>query len=223
MQIISHRGAKGHSSENTAESIVVAAKKNVRYIEFDIQHTKNKRIVVYHNTTTPTGKVINDTTYAAVVREVPSIIELATALKLCGTVPALIESKTAGTIARALPVLAKYPAAGIASFVADEILAARINAPTHTTYLLQHYHPFGIIEKAKTIDAHGIGINKNWLVLLPYYALKATKQGLQLYVYTVNSVFIANIIARIAPSAMLCTDFPETMVNLQKRGKHAHK
>ncbi len=222
MQIISHRGAKGHGSENTAESIAVAAKKNVRYIEFDIQHTKNKRIIVYHNTKTPSGSVITETTYAAVVREVPSIIELSTALKLCGTVPALIESKTAGTIARALPMLAKYPAAGIASFVADEILAARINAPTHTTYLLQHYHPFGIIEKAKAIDAHGIGVNKNWFMLLPYYAYKAKKHRLKLYVYTVNSTLLAQIIARIAPAAMLCTDYPDSMVAL-KGSAHAHK
>ena len=222
MQIISHRGAKGHGSENTAESIAVAATKKVRYIEFDIQHTKNKRIVVYHDKVTPTGKVINDTTYAAVVREVPSIIELSTALKMCGTVPALIESKTAGTIARALPILAKHPAAAIASFVEEEILAARINASSHTTYLLQHYHPFGIIEKAKAVDAHGIGLNKNWFVLLPYYAYKAKKNRLKLYVYTVNSTLLAQIIAHIAPAAMLCTDYPDTMIAL-KGNAHAHK
>lgn len=223
MQIISHRGAKGSGSENTAESIATAAKKTIRYIEFDIQHTKNNRIVVYHDTSIPSGKIIGETTYAAVVREVPSIIELSTALKLCGQVPALIESKTAGTVARALKLLVKYPSSAIASFVADEILAARIHAPNHTTYLLQHYHPFGIIEKAKAIDAHGIGLNKNWMLLLPYYARKAKKHHLKLYIYTVNSTALARVITRIAPAALLCTDYPDKMLALTKGDRYANK
>jgi glycerophosphoryl diester phosphodiesterase len=221
MQIISHRGAKGVAAENTIESIAIAATKNISYIEFDIQHTKNGKIIVHHDTELPSGKVITTSTFKAIQREVPTIIELDEALVACGNIPALIESKTKGTIARSLPILKKYPSAAIASFQADEILSARINAPLHETYLLQHIHPFGIIAKAKKIDAHGIGLNKNWAILFPFYYYAAKKAGLKTYTYTVNNTWIAEWLHTFFPQLLICTDFPDAMLALSKDTAHA--
>lgn len=216
MQIISHRGAKGLAEENTLQSIRIAATKNVSYIEFDIQHTKNGKVILYHDNKLPSGKEVTKSTFKSVQREVPTVIELADALAECGSVPALIESKTKGTIARSLPILKKYPSASIVSFQADEILSARINAPTHDTFLLQHYHPFGIVAKAKKIDAHGIGLNKNWFILFPFYYYSAKKAGLKIYTYTVNNTWFAEWLHTFFPQLIICTDYPDAMLAIAK-------
>lgn len=221
MQIISHRGAKGLAEENTLESLAIAATKNVSYIEFDIQHTKNGKTVLYHDAQLPSGKEISQCTFKAVQREVPAIAELSAALEACGPVAALVESKTKGTIARSLAVLKKYHSAAIVSFHADEILSARIHLPSHETFILQHYHPFGIVAKAQKIDAHGIGLNKNWSILFPYYYYKAKKAGLKLYTYTVNSTWFAEWIHTFFPDIYICTDNPDAMIVLSKKEAHA--
>lgn len=217
MQIIAHRGASSDATENSAKAISLAASLPVRYIEFDIQYTKNNRVIVHHDTETPSGLKICENVYAALVRELPTIITLEQALMACNDTPALIEPKVAGTIARSLKILKKYPAAAIASFIADEILATRIHAPQHVTFLLQHYHPFGIIKKAVAIDAHGIGLNKYWLAILPYFYFQARKNHLQIYIYTVNSAFLARFISSIMPHAMLCTDRPNEFTKFNNK------
>lgn len=216
MQIISHRGAKGHGSENTVESITLAATKKVAYIEFDTQYTKNNHVVVYHDAKTPSGKRITELTYKALQREVPNVTELDSALAACGKRPALIETKVKGTIARSLRMIKKYPSAAIASFLPDEILVARINLPSHTTFLLQHYHPFGIVQKALAVDAQGIGLNKNWFVLFPYYYRQAKKHKLQIYTYTVNSSWLAEWLHTFFPMMYICTDYPYKLLALSK-------
>lgn len=221
MQIISHRGAKGLAEENTLESLAIAATKSVSYIEFDIQHTKNGKTVLYHDLQLPSGKEISQSTFKAVQREVPGITELSSALEACGSIAALVESKTKGTIARSLSVLKKFPTASIVSFHADEILSARINLPSHETFILQHYHPFGIIAKAQKIDAHGIGLNKNWTILFPYYYFKAKKTGLKMYTYTVNNAWLAEWIHTFFPDIYICTDYPDAMIALSKKEAHA--
>lgn len=213
MHIIAHRGASSIATDNSAKAISLAAELAVRYIEFDVQHTKDNRVVVYHDTITPSGINIRDVNYNNVLQEVPGILTLKQALNACGTVPALIESKVAGTVARSLSLLKKCPTAAIASFISDEILAARIQAPGHATFLLQHFHPFGIVNKAVAVNAHGIGVNKYWLLILPYFYRQSKKRRLKMYIYTVNSLLLARIISKLMPNAMLCTDQPKKLLN----------
>lgn len=220
MQIISHRGAKGLATENTIDAITAAAVQDVTYIEFDVHFTKNNKLVVYHDGKTPSGKRIADMTYKALRREVPFVPQLHEALAACKTKPALIEPKAKGTVARCLKELKKFPNAAVASFHADEVLAARINAPSHTTFLLQHYHPFGIIKKAKFVDAHGIGLNKNWFLLFPYYYHVAKKEELLIYTYTVNSRWFAEWLHTFFPHLMICSDHPDKLLAVQLKSAH---
>lgn len=201
MQIISHRC-------ETLSAIHAAATYDVAYIEFDIRYTKNNKIVVYHNDKTPSGKTIAHITLKALQREVEDTCELAPALVACGNRPALVESKCKGTIARSLPELKKNHRAAVASFHADEILAARINLPSHKTFLLQRYHPFGIIRKALNVDAHGIGLNKNWILLFPYYYNQAQKNELAIYTYTVNNLWLGRRLQALFKKMLICTDYP---------------
>lgn len=213
MRIISHRGAKGLAAENTTDSIALAATLPVSYIEFDIHHTRNNIVVAYHNFATPHKLAISELTFNTLKREVPHIATLQDALRSCGKTPALIESKAPGTIAKSLDIIAKHPKAAIASFKPEEILAARIHLPEHQTFLLQRFRPFGIIKKAQQIDASGITINKNWLLLLPYYYWQAQRHGLAIYTYTLNSAPVAKLLAKFMPKLYICTDYPTRLLN----------
>ena len=213
MHFISHRGARSMGSDNSLDAIQKASTLAVAYIEFDFQYTKNNICILYHDTHTPSGKDISKYTYKTLQRELPDIATLDEALRTCNDTPALIESKRKGSIARALQTLKLYPTTAIASFIADEILAARIQAPGHTTFLLQHMHPFGIVKKALSINSHGIGLNKNWLVLFPYYYLQCRKHSLKMYCYTVNNALLVSIIRKLFPAMLICTDIPAKYVD----------
>jgi glycerophosphoryl diester phosphodiesterase len=93
--------------------------------------------------------------------------------------------------------------------------------PNHETFILQHYHPFGILSKAKKIDAHGIGLNKNWWILFPYYYLRAKRLGLKMYTYTVNNTWLAEWLHTFFPDIYICTDYPDLMLALSKKEAHA--
>jgi glycerophosphoryl diester phosphodiesterase len=213
MLIISHRGARGQGLENTLESIQKVRNLKISYIEIDIQYTKNNVVVLAHNTTTPKGTRIKDITYRALQREMSYVPTLRDALRACGDIPAMIESKSAGSIAKSLEIIDNSPKAVITSFLSEEILSARINLPNHKTFLLQHYYPFGIISKAKSLDAHGIGINKIYLPFIPYYYWQATKNNMSIYTYTLNSKFLAKLLAKFLPKLYICTDYPDKLIN----------
>lgn len=215
MHFISHRGARSLGSDNSIESIQEAAKYKVAYIEFDIQHTKNNHVVLYHDTVTPKGLNISEYTYKSLIRELPDLAELGEALKACGGTPALIESKSLGTISRALPIIKKYPSSAITSFIADEILVTRIQSPSQKTFLMQNMHPFGLIKKAVNIDAHGIGVNKNWLLFFPYLYWASSKNNLSIYCYTVNNSTMVNIISKLFPKMYICTDRPQKYTKMR--------
>jgi glycerophosphoryl diester phosphodiesterase len=217
MYFISHRGARSLGADNSLASIKEAANYNVAYIEFDIQHTKNNHVVLYHDSVTPNGLKLSDYTYKSLLRELPDLVDLSQALIACSGTPALIESKKIGTISRALPAIKKYPSAAITSFLEDEILVARIHSPSHKTFLMQKIHPFGLIGKAIKVNAHGIGINKNWLVIFPYIYWKCSKNNLNIYCYTLNNPLLVRLVGKIYPKMYICTDNPQKYTNRRSK------
>lgn len=214
MSLISHRGAKGLAPENTIASITAAASLGVPYIEFDIQHTIDNRLVLFHNDKTPSGKVINETTFTDIQSEYPDLAELAQALKACGSSTPLVEIKTLKTAQLALPQLKKHDGIAVTSFVTEEIEFLKSKLPNSQLFIMQHKQPYGIIKKAKRIGATGVGINKNWALMMPHYYWHAQKNGLEIYTFTVNTPFVAALFLRTMPQILICTDYPNKLQKL---------
>lgn len=216
MQLISHRGAKGLELENTLASVMAASKQPVEYIEFDVRLTKDHQLILCHDPYTPSGTEIAATTFAHLKKVEPSIITLTEALEACGDKKPLIELKNAGSAQYVAPWLSKHPTAAVASFLASEVAELTILSPNTKIFLLQHNHPFGIIKKAKRLQATGVGLNKNWALLLPHYYWHGRRAKLDVYTYTVNSTFLVALCMLIMPKLLVCTDVPHKMQNIQR-------
>lgn len=217
MPLISHRGAKGLSPENTLESIAVAAQLGVAYIEFDIQHTLDNQLVLFHNDKTLDGKHIAELSFEQLKQQYPDIALLKDALKACGKSTPLVEIKTLGTSKIALPILKTHQGVAVTSFISEEIIYLRKELPKAPAFIMQHKHPYGQIKKALTIKATGIGVNKNWAAMLPHYYWHARRSGLEVYTFTVNQSFLAAFFLRIMPHLLICTDYPDKLQKISTR------
>ncbi len=49
--IVAHRGLSSKAPENTYDSFDLAISKGINYIEFDVQLTKDKKVVIVHDET----------------------------------------------------------------------------------------------------------------------------------------------------------------------------
>ena len=47
--LVAHRGASAYAPENTVPGFVLAAEQGATFVEFDLQLTKGRRIVVLHD------------------------------------------------------------------------------------------------------------------------------------------------------------------------------
>ena len=217
MNIIAHHGKKKHQKGDILPQLIFSSKQKVLALELDIQYTKDNAIIVYHNKILPSGLPIKDTNLKKIQSELPHILTLNEVFKVLPTTPLFIESKTTGTIAKSLNLLKKRQNYAVASFCKDEILATKIHLPHINTFLLQHYHPFGLIKGAIKVHANGIGYNKNWLFLLPYYYWQCKRKKLRIYVYTINTPWISKLIIKFMPQVIICTDNPQDILNTNEK------
>ncbi len=211
MQLISHRGAKGLGPENTLESIRAAAELHVDYIEFDVQCTKDNQPVVFHNLYTKSGSTVSELTLSEFRIQHPSAPLLKDALVACGASTPLVELKAAGTAKVSVKVLSDHPKACVTSFMSQEITLLTQNLAKRERYMMQRKHPMGIIGKAKKAGSTGIGINKNWALLLPHFYWHGRRNNLTIYAYTVNSVLLAKVLIYFMPHLLICTDYPNRL------------
>lgn len=223
-KIIGHRGAAGLALENSKEGIKAALKLDVDVIEFDIHRTKDGKLVVLHDA--HTGRVakerafVNSVTFAELQKieldngqSVPTLEET---LDVIGSKPVIIDIKDEGVAEELFHIIDKYPKADIslASFKHGELKRIRQARPKIRVYILEHFAPLDIIQSAQRIQAHGIGLNKWLMNPLTYYL--AERYGLELYVYTVNSVWLARFFQKLYPRVNICTDHPNRMSFLRK-------
>ncbi|MBP7820772.1 hypothetical protein KA025_00875 [Candidatus Saccharibacteria bacterium] len=209
MNVISHRGAKGLAPENSLESIIVADKLQPAYIEFDVQTTKDDITVLYHNKYTQSGKQICEYTYPELAKEYPSIIKLAQALDSIKYSTPLVELKYVSNPALVVSEISGNVA--FTSFNQKQIINLK-KTWQGELFLMQRKHPFGIIRKATNNNLTGVGINKNWLILLPIIYSLCQKNKLKMYIYTLNNIFLASILSKLFPEIYICTDLPDKLL-----------
>lgn len=63
MKIIAHRGASAFCRENTLDSFRLAIKMGADFIETDVQRSKDGVLVLYHDYFLPNGRAIKDTPF----------------------------------------------------------------------------------------------------------------------------------------------------------------
>lgn len=219
MKIIAHRGASGSAPENSRASLVAAVKHGVDMIEFDVRLTADDHLIVIHDRrtgrVTDTQRTVRELTlnelHALSLDNGESFLSLDEALDAVGGTPVIIELKDTGSVDELLLVLERHPAAlpSIASFHRSELQRVKRVLPNIPTYALEHFAPIDIITSARQLHATGIGLNK-WLTNPLTYRL-ARHYHLELYVYTVNSLWLARFLSKLYPAISLCTDVPEKL------------
>ena len=77
MIVIAHRGASGYVKENTLKSFKAAFDMGAKYLETDIQRTKDGKLVLYHDYILPGGKYIKESSLEDLKKiEVPELKDL---------------------------------------------------------------------------------------------------------------------------------------------------
>lgn len=224
MKIIGHRGAAGSELENTLASLQQAVNLGVYAIEFDVRRTKDGHLVVCHDgdlkRISNDSRKINQLTLKTLQKiplltsaNVPTLTE---AMEVIGSKRAVIELKDSGCALELVEVLKKFPKSRVtvASFKLPELAALRELAPTMELYGLERTKPFDIIHLARELELNGVGLNYWLLNPLTYWLCK--KADLDIYIYTVDSPFLARFINKFYPDVGLCTNYPERFL---KNGK----
>lgn len=212
MKIIGHRGATGLALENTIEAINAGLKAGVDIVEFDIRQTKDLKIVLNHDPdlrrTYGVDLSIKKCTLRQLRTPCPKLPTLADALKVLNNKTAIIELKEFIEPGQLYKITQKYPNVSIryASFNHRAIRAIKKYDPNSFCYILEHHSPFEIINKTKKMKANGIGINYGLINPLTYFLAK--RNNLDIYVYTLNSLWIAKIFKIIYKNIAICTDMP---------------
>lgn len=207
MPIISHRGAKGLAQENTIESIKLADSFRPEFIEFDVRLSKDNIPILSHDESM-NGVEIANLDFKKIKQINSDIGTLNLAISNIHYSKPLIEIKN--------PKDTQYILASSSgnSFYTsfNEYVINKLGEEHHKFFAMQRIHPFGLLDKAIKNHAIGVGINKFWLLLLPYFHYKCNKNNLMIYIYTVNNRIIATLIKIFYPKVLICTDYPNKIV-----------
>lgn len=199
MQIIGHRGAKALLPENSLPSFLLALKKGVDWIEFDVRRTKDNKLVVFHDASllrlAKNARRVSSLTLAELqaitLNSDATIPTLDEVLDLIGDKAKIdIEIKDVGIASQVHQRILAQVAAGrpmhdflVTSFslkILHEMHAIDNKVPLG---LLHHVWPFVFLTANLPLAAVGF-----YSKFVPKFAIEwAKKRGAWTYVYTVNS------------------------------------
>ncbi len=227
-KIVGHRGAAGLALENTIPSFRMARKLGVDAIELDVQRTRDGEFVVCHDNNLERilnrPEKISNIDYAELSRiklengyGIPLLRDV---LREIPGVPVVLDLKLNHHLEELCTLLDDYK--NDFTFVTHlnkvvrECKRLRPNIPA---FVGRHYSPLGLMRSIRTHQADGINLNYIWLNPLTYHAAK--KLGLQIQVYTVNNVRVAQILKRLYPGIWICTDHPDKLISALREHKIA--
>jgi glycerophosphoryl diester phosphodiesterase len=220
-KIVGHRGAAGLALENTVESVKAALELPVSGIEIDVRRTQDGQLVLMHDAHTGhvSGRtlLIQNSTLAQ-LRElelhngetIPTLEEI---FKLIDDrKPIMLDIKSSGTSSEILRLSQKYPKTNIyMSGRRYEDLKRLHEANRNIHFLIQHhFDPLEIVARAKALGAMGICLNM-WLMNPLTYRL-ARRQGLEVYVYTINHRLLLKFFQKLYPEVVIISNHPERLL-----------
>lgn len=219
MKIIGHRGAAGLALENTLESIREGIAAGADIVEVDIRLTRDNKVVLSHDPDLKRTYGVDLKINACTLRQLripcPTLPTLAEALQILNGKTVILELKEFIEPERIFSVTKEYPNVGVrfASFNHHAIRAIKKSSPDSYCYVLEHHSPFEIINHASKMKADGIGLNYGVINLLTYFLAKRKK--LDIYIYTLNRLWIARALKFIYRDIDICTDVPNELKILE--------
>lgn len=228
MRIIGHRGAAGHELENTLASIQYAKNLGVYGVEFDLRKTKDNQLVLCHDADLQRVADDNrrlDELSLTKLQKIPlltgaHIPTLAEALEVMGNTPCFIDLKDSGCAELLAKELARFPKvrATVLSYNLEELRHLRkLLNPNVRLFACEKNKPFEIINNTKRAKLDGISLIY-WL-LNPFNYYLAKREGFDMYVWTINRVFMGRLIHWFYPDVAICTDYPEKFLTKRRRTK----
>jgi len=198
---IGHRGAKGYEPENTVASFLKALELRVDMIELDVRLTRDKKLVVIHDSflrrLAKTNKRVKNLTEKEIKKlrvfgkeKIPSLDEILDLAK--GKTKINVELKGWGTAAVAAEMLKRRLDGGrlmskdllVSSFNWIELAIFHKLLPKIRIGLLFAGPPFGYAGIAKRIDAYSVHFH---LRFTPHHSVSAAhRRKLKVFVWTVN-------------------------------------
>lgn len=219
MKIIGHRGAAGHAPENTLPSLKAALELGVDAIEIDVRKTKDGRLVLSHDAdldrlarnSLHIGRTPYEDLRHIALPQDTRIISLERALRLVGPTPVIIELKSPGAVQELVALLERFPRCNVwvASFNHAALLRLKKLNPQLKLVALERTNPIEVVQTARHAGFTGIGTN--YWIMNPLTYWLARRAGLQIYVYTVNNLFIARFLRALYPHIDICTDYPDRL------------
>jgi glycerophosphoryl diester phosphodiesterase len=224
-KIVGHRGASGQELENTIKSFKLAKELGVDAIELDILATSAGKIVVCHDDDLKrlSGKKvrISDLTYAELAEihlhngeTIPLLYDV---LSIVEKIPVILDLKTEQYLPNLFAVLNDFP--GMQFTIVTElrhiIRECKQLRPDIPAFAQRHYSPFGLMKTIEKYGADGLNLNFYWLNPVTYRAIK--KKGLQVQVYTVNNVLVAQLLKKLYPGIWICTNHPDKFLYALKQ------
>lgn len=223
MSLVSHRGAAGLATENTAAAINVAKKYKPVFIEVDIHATADLVFVMYHGDVKQTySGNRRPETFNQLKKQLPELLTLEELLDSDDHTHAfMFDIKCADDIDDLIVYLEKRglpSSVGFTSPHADALAKLKAAFPHSITLIAQPYHhgPIAAIEHARNFGFNGISLNKWWLGPLPYFLCKHYKK--KLMVYTIDHKVWMWAAQTFFPDVMLCTNHPERYRSIFSQG-----
>ena len=211
--LIAHRGAQCDGRENTIAAFGACQKYPLGWVELDLHTTKDGVVICHHDCN------INELNIATTSYKDLKIIDgqLTTfkeATKALDNIPLIVEIKPTGTAKHIINELYDHPAWLVASFNIEAIKELiSLGVDKKRIYLLQRKNSVGHINNALANCLGGVGVNQR--LLTPRFYLKAVKNGLSVYTYTVNSPWQAKLFRSLYPKIKICSDRVDLLQNIK--------
>jgi glycerophosphoryl diester phosphodiesterase len=225
MKIIGHRGAAGLAPENTLESLRVAKKVGVDALEFDVWITNDGHLVLSHDK--HTGRLgsadvsipdsnLND------IRAItfhngehpPTFHE---AMKIADKTPVIIDAKGQNWAQPLAKALERYKSAEVTVIALNhkELSVFSQLRPNLPVYALDFLSPFRAIRAARRWKFTGIDVGYWYLNPLTYWL--ARRNGRKIIIYTINSLWFAQLLRFFYPRISITTNRPDKVQAIRSK------
>lgn len=216
MKIVGHRGAAGLAPENSLEAIQTALKLGVDAIELDVRVTKDRQLVLIHDSDLMqicgVNQKIRDLTLKQ-IQKIPTISSepialLSDALKLLKGKVLFLEPKDEDMFDELLKVTADQPV-DIRYTTREHKLLTQLKKHNSSLkiYPTNDWVWYSVNRLIKKMDANGISINYKFLNPLTYWLVK--RHGAEIMIFTVDDPSEIEKAQKIFSDAWLCTNRPD--------------